>query len=385
MASRKAQALIKAARTGDAAARLQLGRLYLSGGEGLAASPQAAFHWLALAGGSIEAAREIAACIPPEAASADPATYARACRRAADSGSAVAHRTLGELLLEGRGVPADPMAAEEAFRLAAEAGDMAAAARLGELLAAQPDNAVEARLWLERAAAAGIAEAWWDLAQLYGQRGFSGRDLARARQCLEAAARLGVPAAQLSLGEQLAARKGELKSILEAGRWLAHAAAAGEGGAETLLATLAGQARSWPEETTRRQDEALEIVAREHPAQAARLRLAARFDLDARETLFLDPQVADQGWCLLADVGKHFTYKPWRLVRVETAAQREALALLRKAFTGEGAVAGDFAGVARARKRALESLLRRLALDPGLFIRDWRAPWAERDQVLRRA
>ncbi|MBS3916834.1 MAG: hypothetical protein KGZ31_03990, partial [Sulfuritalea sp.] len=77
MASRKAQALIKAARTGDGAARLALGRLYLAGGEGLAASPQAAFHWLAqaAAGGSMEAAREIALGIPPEAAAADAGTY----------------------------------------------------------------------------------------------------------------------------------------------------------------------------------------------------------------------------------------------------------------------------------------------------------------------
>ena len=245
-----------------------------------------------------------------------------------------------------------------------------------------PRSLKQAARLLERAAAAGIAEAWWDLAQLYGQRGFSGRDLARARHCLETAARMGVPAAQLSLGEQLAARKGELKSMLEAGRWLAHAAAAGEAGAEARLSTIAGQAGVWPDEAVQRQEEALAEIAQEHPAPAARLRLAARFDLDARETLFLDPQMADQGWCLLADVGQHFTYKPWRLVRVETAAQREALALLRKAFAEEAA-ANDFTGVARARKRALESLLRRLALDPGLFIRDWRAPWVERDRALR--
>ena len=247
-----------------------------------------------------------------------------------------------------------------------------------------PRSLKQAARLLERAAAAGVVEAWRDLSRLYAQRGFSGRDLARARQCLETAARLGVSAAQLSLGETLAARKGELKSLLEAGRWLAHAQEAGEAGAAALLEALASHARPWPEETMRRQEAALEEIAREHPAPAARLLLAARFDLDARETLFLDPGRADQGWCLLADVGKHFTYKPWRLVRIENAAQREALARLRTTLAAEAAP-DDFGGPARTRKRRLESLLRRLALDPGLFIRDWQAPWTERGRMLREA
>ncbi len=259
------------------------------------------------------------------------------------------------------------------------------AIRGGGRPAGLPRSLKQAARLLERAAAAGVAEAWWDLARLYAQRGFSGRDLARARQCLETAARLGVPAAQLSLGEALAARSGELKSLLEAGRWLTHALEAGEAGAARLLEGLAGHARPWPAETLQRQEAALAEIAREHAAVAARLALAARFDLDARETLFLDPRTAAQGWCLLADVGKHFTYKPWRLVRVEDAAQGAALARLRTVFADAAIAAADFEGTARTRKRRLESLLRRLALDPGLFIRDWQAPWSARDRALREA
>lgn len=220
MASRKAQALIKAARAGDAAARLQLGRLYLSGGEGLAASPPAAFHWLTLAGDCIEAAREIAARISPEAAAADPVAYARACRRAADGGSAAAQRALGELLLEGYGLPADPEAAREAFRLAAEAGDLAAAARLGELLIAQPDGTAEARLWLERAATHGNAAAGRRLAELLWRAGDEA-----AAPWLRSAAQAGDLEAACRLGELLADKGGETGR--EGMAWLERAARQG--------------------------------------------------------------------------------------------------------------------------------------------------------------
>lgn len=488
MATRNAQALIRAARSGDAASRLALGRLYLSGGEGLAASPRAAFHWLAMAmdDGCAESALEISARIPP-AAAPDLAAYARACRKAAGIGSAAAWRSLGELHLQGRGMPADPEAALAAFRKAAEAGDEAAAGRLGMVLADRPDGEEEARLWLERAAGngdagagrrlgellwragdpaalpwmraaagagdmesacrlgemlcglegeagpegvawleraarkgharalwlygrlhalgigrqqgvkkpaglpfcsrktaarlleraaeAGIGEAWWDLSRLYSRPDFTGRDLVRARQCLEKAAWAGVPAAQLALGERLAAHKGDLKSMLEAGRWLSYALQAGETGAAPLLEMLAGAAPPRDTELERRQEAALAEIEDAHPAVAARLRLAARFDLDLREALFLDPDAADQGWCLLADVGKHFTYKPWRLVRIENEAQRKALSRLCSVFASRKDAATDIAaGSMRDRKRKVESLLRKFALEVDLFIPERRPP-----------
>lgn len=119
MATRKAQTLIKAARANDPASQLELGRLYLSGGEGMAANPPAAFHWLskAMASGCKEAAAEIATGIRPDAAFANPTAYARACTIASQSGSASANRILGELLLTGHGVAADFEAALSAFRV----------------------------------------------------------------------------------------------------------------------------------------------------------------------------------------------------------------------------------------------------------------------------
>lgn len=485
MATRKAQALIKAARSGNTASRLALGRLYLSGGEGLAASQAAAFHWLAMAmdDGCAESAHDIATHIQP-AAAADLAAYARACRKAAENGSATAWRVLGELALQGHGMPADPEAALAAFRKAAAAGDKAAAGRLGAVLAdlggggeaciwleraAENGDAEAGRrlgellwragdaaalpwlrtaasagdmesacrlgemlsglegetspegiawleraaykghtraLWrygrlyalrigrhglkrpvglpscsrktaarlLERAAEAGIDEAWWDLSRLYSRPDFAGRDLARARQCLERGARSGVPAAQLALGERLAAHKGDLKSLLEAGRWLSYALQSGEAGAAPVLETLAGAAPPRAADLERRQEAVLAEIEAAHPAVAARLRLAACFGLDPREALFLDPGAADQGWCLLADVGKHFTYKPWRLVRIDAEAQRRALSCLRTAFADERIAATDLSGSMRDRKRKLETLLRQFALDSDPFFQERRLP-----------
>lgn len=473
MATRKAQTLIKAARANDPASQLELGRLYLSGGEGMAANPPAAFHWLskAMASGCKEAAAEIATGIRPDAAFANPTAYARACTIASQSGSASANRILGELLLTGHGVAADFEAALSAFRDAAEAGDSIAAGRLGDLLATLPGRLQEAQHWLERAvaqgniaagrtlaellwrddktaaapwlrasaiagdvesacrlgellainqggnacegvawlkkaagrghpracwrygqslagsprnlkralrlleqaAAAGIAEAWWDLARLYSLRGFSGRDLARSRQCLETAARLNVAAAQLALGKKLAGRRGSLKYQLEAGRWLTRALDAGVNEAAPLLAGLADCARPLPVDEAHQLAAALADIAAERPALAARLLVAAQFDLDAREGLCLDPHAADQDWCLLADVGQHFTYRPWRLVRIETVAQHQAVKRLLQVFSDPEQSSSDLAGSFRARMRVIESLPKRMGLDLGLFFRDRRA------------
>lgn len=67
MATREGQRLVKAASRGDTTAQLDLGRLYLEGGEGLGANPTVALNWLTRAwkGGRAEAAREIAEHIPP--------------------------------------------------------------------------------------------------------------------------------------------------------------------------------------------------------------------------------------------------------------------------------------------------------------------------------
>lgn len=484
MASRKALALIRAARENDPAAQLALGCLYLEGGERLAANPSAAFHWLAraLEGGCEEAASKIAENISMPEAAEDVRVYEQACASAAGTGSLVARRQLGELRWRDWGGVSDRAAALQEFRRAAAGGDALAAARLGELLAVRPECRPEARRWLEQAAeagvedasrqlarlldgedataslpwlrdaamagdaeaacrlgerlaarpgrtehegvewlaraastgharaswllgrhvvegkpgatrslkraarllelaaTAGIAEAWWDLARLYARRGFSGRDVLRARQCLEAAARLGVNEARLELGKALAARRGDRQAQLEGGRWLALALATGEREAAPLLSNLADSATPLSE-AAQGGVSFLSEAEDAHAVLAARLLVAAHFDLDVREALFFDLHLADQGWCLLADVGKHFSYRSWRLVLVENDAQRDALARLRRVLADEASVATDLSGVLRTRMRRADALLRRLRLDGSLVMRDWRMPGILADEA----
>ena len=487
MASREAQKLIKAARSGDAVARFRLGRLYLAGGEGLAANPAAALNWLVLAwkGGHPEAAREMAERLHPGAVSNDARTdYVAACREAAASGFPAAHFALGNIYRQA----GQHEAAVESFRRAAEAGHAGAAQQLGELLvgdaklepqetgrrwleeavsrgeasavrpladllwragdvAAEPwlrqlaqegdteamarlaerllqaptsERLREARRWLAgaarrdhpralwllgrlharwlrgpelegaaphspqkaveylaRAAAQNVAEAHWDLAQIYEQPGHAGRDLRLARLHLEAAAHAGTAPAQVKLARRLIARRDDPEAWLEAGHWLHAAREARETReeAETLIDAIADRAPPWPAAVLARQAQLLPQLAQTHPRLAAHLGLAARFGLTTREALFIDPSGADQGWCLLADLRHHFSYKPWRLVRVETEEQRAALraavAPALPPFKGEQEAPE---GTTRARARRLASLLYGARIDPALFIRDWQTP-----------
>ena len=198
--------LIKSARDGDAEAQLAVGRLYLTGGEGLAANPFAAATWFSRAWkcGRAEAAVYIAEGIPPPSSESNvmPLDYVSACHAAAARGSAIASFHLGELLRTGRGVAQDREAALAAFARAAEAGHAGAARRLGELLAegspvSDPDDA---RRWLEQAAKRGDAAAARRLADLLWQ----GRDVA-AIPWLRPLAEAGEAEAMCRLGELLLA------------------------------------------------------------------------------------------------------------------------------------------------------------------------------------
>ncbi|MDP1956874.1 MAG: hypothetical protein Q8J75_01695, partial [Rhodocyclaceae bacterium] len=230
-------------------------------------------------------------------------------------------------------------------------------------LRADPGRAIPL---LERAAATGVVEAWWDLARIYDLPRFAGRDPRRARECLERAAREQVAPAQLALGLRLAAREKDLTAWLAAGRWLALALEAGETDATDALAGIADSATAASTDATAT---ALAAVRGVSPLVAARLGLASEFALTEREALCLDMTRADQGWCLLADVSAHFRYKPWRLIHVERASQRAALAEAAAVCRDSKLAANDLAGELRARSRRLARLLDNLTIDAALFFR----------------
>ena len=488
MASRLAQRLIKDAKSGDSQAQVNLGRLYLTGGEGLAASQEAALHWLFLASreGSVDADTLIAECVAQDRVSIKLSHCVDACQRAANEGHPAGYCALGDIYAATGGTVVDFGKAQAAYRAAAEAGHIPAARKLGLLLAQavrpapahtseeavhwlhaaaeagdplaakglgkllwrkgdqdavrwlEPDaqqgdpeamfrlgdllcnqsNAELAQrgaywleravrkghpraLWrygrlhvkylddapaglphsplqasrlLERAAAAGISEALWDLARVYEIPRFSRRDLGKAREYLEQAAKAGICEAELELGKRLSRYKNDRGTRIAAGRWLSSAAAKGSSEAKALLERIADRAFNWPQDSVVRQNEILNNIRDELPVIAARLEMAARFGLSAREMFFVNPEEIDRGWSIEVDLFRHFKRMPWRLILIESEEQRRALVRAWEAFVATDESSVDLtASSTTGKARQLNALCARFGFDPALFVHNWKA------------
>ena len=489
MATRRAQQLLKGARSGDIEAQLGLGRIYLSGGEGLPANHRAALQWLAQAAqsGHAEADALIAECVALDRAGPQLHLYQDACERAAAQGHPEGLCALGDIYAASAAADSDRSKAHEAYRAAAQAGsalaarklglllaqdappespgasgeavhwlhtaaaagdsqaakslgtllwhngdhkaarwlepqaqsgDVDAMYRLGEILCRQNDGERARRgafwleraargehpqaLWrygrmhvrsspgdalsglpysplqasrlLERAAAAGASEAYWDLARIYEMPRFSRRNLAKARQYLEQAANAGIAEAELELGKRLTRYKNDRGAWISAGRWLSRSARKGSGEATALLERIAGRAPAWPADIERRQDETLDALRERHPTLGARLELAARFGLSAREMLFIDPPGIDREWAIEIDLNSHFKRVPWRLVLIESERQRLALNRAAEAFLDADPGTPELSAVSTmGRARQLGAICLRLNVDPALFVRNWKA------------
>jgi TPR repeat protein len=159
MANREELGIIRAARAGQAASQLALGKLYLFGSAGLPLSLPTALHWLDRAAqqGSAEACELIGAHIPFELARRSERPLARWYQRAYDGGVARAGLVLAQLVLgEHSGGAADPACRSKALQA------LAGAARAGVadaqwLLSQQHEQAPHQAPALAAAAAAGQA------------------------------------------------------------------------------------------------------------------------------------------------------------------------------------------------------------------------------------
>lgn len=486
MATRLAQRLMKGARTGDAQAQLSLGKIYLSGGEGLAANHNAALHWFVHAAreGLAEADMLIAECVALDCAGTEIQVHLEACQRAAAQGHAAGHCALGDIYAARSGSAPDLDKAEAAYRAAARAGHHAAARKLGLLLAQHPrpeasrtsdeaahwlqlaasagdrsaaqglgkllwhngdykaarwlepeaqrgdpeamyrlgeilcrqsdaERAQRGAYWLERAArkghaqalwrfgrlhirefsdartglphsplqasrlleraaAQGVSQAFWDLARIYEIPRFSRRDLGKARQYLEQAARAGITEAELELGKRLSRYKNDRGAWIAAGHWLSRAREKGSSEAGALLARIADRAFAWPQATVLQQEEALNAIRERQPIVAARLELAARFGLSAREMLFINPLDIDRAWGIEVDLFRYFKRMPWRLVMIESEQQRLALRRACEAFLAVDDSSLDLSALSTtARARQLKAVCTRLAVAPSLFVHNW--------------
>jgi TPR repeat protein len=232
MVSRYAQRSIRGAKKGDPNAQLWLGKLYLTGGEGLAQNLHAALRWLtgAAKAGIREAQILIAENVPADIG-AESAEYAQICEIASARGSWAAYERLGDLWEK-----ADPHRSAEAYLVAAQHGRTKAAMHLGVLLAQNGALAKsiqqDATTWLELAAEAGETAAIRPLAERLWES-----NPGRSIRWLEVLANQGDAEAMYRVGSLLietlngaddvrrgtywlekAARKGHPKSLLLYGR-----------------------------------------------------------------------------------------------------------------------------------------------------------------------
>lgn len=169
MATRKILKKMKEAKLGVVAAQLELGKCYLSGGEGLGKNLAAAYQWLSAAAerGSQQAIWLIGENIPPSVV--DGSSRAKAFYlAAANLGSVRASTIIARWYING---VLGPISAEkfaeqkEHLLVAAHAGDLVAQLTIGSMLSGE--SAEESVYWLEKAAERGDRSAVAKLVDYY--------------------------------------------------------------------------------------------------------------------------------------------------------------------------------------------------------------------------
>lgn len=417
MANREELVIIRGARSGDAAAQLALGKLYLFGGASLPQNVPTALHWLCRAAtrGVDEAWRLIGAHIPfdvaqgarnqalpwyelavqhkvpgaaqvlaqlratepapPVAPTVPAAPQPPAVVAAAPVNASAAHDALGTDTADAapeawRALAADQCADQDELlrlrALAAQGGDRDAQLALGLDLARMNSegdrvetsrgavNFKRALRWLAQAGEQGLADAWFAMSRIYIRPEFSQRSASEAQACLERAADMGHSGAQLECGiHAWRARRGAEDNDVRAVYWLQKAAAQGSPEAQQALDRICP-----PPPRSGWADPLLPLLTRDllssQPLLAARIELAAVFRLTRAEALLLDVKAADQGHCLVVDIRASYGRSKRRLVLVRTAAERQKLDRIVRLFEQVGA---DVEGNYRQRLYRLKSWL----------------------------
>ncbi len=172
-----------------------------------------------------------------------PATIGRVSLRiAASKGDPKAQYEVASRFLAGKGVKRDYMQAAIWFKRAAAQGFAPAQYRLGTLYERGRGvikDLARAKIWYRRAADAGNVRAMHNFAVLHTRRGLGDPDYATAAQWFEKAARHGLTDSQFNLGIMFHNGLGVRRNDVEAYKWFALAAAAGDKEAEKNRALLA--------------------------------------------------------------------------------------------------------------------------------------------------
>lgn len=207
-------------------------------------------------------------------------------------------------------------------------------------------NFKKAIRWLTMAGEQGLPEAWYALSRIYIKPEFSQRNVADAQRYLERAAEMGYADAQLECGNNAwRARRENESNDVHAAYWLQKAAAQGSSAAAALLRKIAPRLSTPPYMETGRlfagyqdkqrnepRDAAPRAAVSVQPLLAARLELAALFNLSRAEALLLDVPASDRGHCLVIDIRASYGRSKRRLVLVETAQERIALDRIGRLF-----------------------------------------------------
>ena len=234
--------------------------------------------------------------------------------------------------------------AQQLLELAALAGDRDAQLGLG-LLYGRMDEQGERRFpgqgsanykkairWLTLAGEQGMAAAWYALSRIYLKPEFSQRNLADVQHYLERAAEMGHMAAQLECGVTAwRNRRDDPANDVRALYWLQKAATQGSAQAQSLLEKIADRPGTAPWAVQARAQLTRELV-NAYPFLAARIELAALFNLTRPEALLIDLKQADCGHCLMVDIRAQYARSKRRLIMVETGEERGALNRIGRLF-----------------------------------------------------
>jgi len=177
-------------------------------------------------------------------------------------------------------------------------------------------NFKKAIRWLEQAGEQGLAHAWFALSRIYMKPEFSQRNIADAQGFLERAAVMGFREAQFECGNLAwRARRDHAGNDVLAVFWLQKAAAQGCEQATAMLDKIAPRCDG-PLFTETGALAARRDVSSVQPLLAARLALAALFQLTRAEALLLDIKAADRGHCLVIDIRASYGRSKRRLVQI---------------------------------------------------------------------
>jgi len=246
---------------------------------------------------------------------------------------------------------------EDALIQAAELGLTVAKLTLG-LRLAQLDGASEltenksnaslkkAAHWLELAAKDGDRDAWYALGEIYRRPQFSGYNAAESDRCIDRAADLGHPQAQLRKGANLWRKREKSEEKvrgLQASYWVWQAQQQGVPEAKELLSKIL---ESCPDP---KENEWLELaqcaeVALNHHAEhkldedwlllCHRIIIANQFNFSKAELLLCEVGQLQHEHCVVMDIRWELPKILPRLIQIETIQQRRALLAAGKAFAG---------------------------------------------------